>query len=72
MAHGDREAQRELAALYAGCNALVTLLYQLYFHVVGYRGQYAHFGANGLVARNYPPAKELSPGAAAQHPGPSS
>jgi hypothetical protein len=54
MAHGDREAQRELPRLYRVCDAHITLLYQLYFHAIGYQGIYSYFALPGWPVRHYP------------------
>lgn len=55
MAHGDREAQREFIKLYSACDALVTLIYQLYFYAIDYKGMYAYFATPGRPVRMYPP-----------------
>jgi hypothetical protein len=64
MAHGDREAQAESEELSRGANAFVTLLYQLYFHMIGYAGLYTDFSQSPWRGASYPPGSTL-----ATHPG---
>ncbi|MGH7498686.1 MAG: hypothetical protein ACREL3_07535 [Gemmatimonadales bacterium] len=60
MAHGDREAQAKSEELSRGTNAVVTLLYQLYFHVIGYAGLYTDFSQVPWRGRSYPPGSVLT------------
>lgn len=59
MAHGDREAQAQTEDLARGVDAVVTLLYQLYFHMVGYRGPYNDFSRIPWRVSSYPPGTAL-------------
>jgi hypothetical protein len=60
MAHGDREAQAAIEDLVRGTDAVVTLLYQLYFHMVGYRGLYTDFSQLPWRTSSYPPGSVIT------------
>ena len=47
----------EFAEELRAADALVTLLYQMYFHRIGYRGHYSYFAKDGWPAQGYPPGR---------------
>ncbi len=61
-AHADREAlaQGGLEQLNADCRAVVTLLYQLMFHAIGYEGTFTDFSARGWPPAVYPPRRRAA------------
>lgn len=59
--HGDRAALADVREVAAGCDAVLSLLYQLTFICIGYRGLFQDTGGQaGWEFRNYSPP-EVSP-----------
>jgi hypothetical protein len=53
-AHADREGQGHEDALFRECMAVLALLYQLSFYLIGYEGYFSDYAAKGWPLRKYP------------------
>jgi hypothetical protein len=53
-AHADRERQGPEDALFRECMAVLALLYQLSFYLIGYEGWFDDYAAKGWPLRKYP------------------
>jgi hypothetical protein len=53
-AHADREGQGSSDELFRECMAVLALLYQLTFYLIGYEGWFRDYAAKGWPLRKYP------------------
>ena len=53
VVHGSPAIRGDVHELARGCYAVTTLLYQLSFHLIGYRGLFRDF-ASGWALKSYP------------------